>query len=197
MHVLLVLAHPLPESFAASVARTVREALEANGHTVDLLDLYAENFDPRLTEKERRGYFDVPYDTSDVAGPVARLREAEALILVFPQWWFNLPAVLKGFFDRVVAPGVAFRHDKDGGRIVPLLTNIRHFRVFTTTGSPWWVVRFYMGDPVRRQLKRGIAIFCNRKVDFRMLALHDMDRATEDKRRRHLERVKASLQDLR
>jgi putative NADPH-quinone reductase len=197
MHVLLVLAHPLPESFTASVALTVRETLEANGHTVDLLDLYAENFDPRLTEKERRGYFDVPYDTSDVAGLVKRLREAEALMLVFPQWWFNLPAVLKGFFDRVFAPGVAFRHDKDGGRIVPLLTNIRHFRAFTTTGSPWWIVRFYMGDPVRRQLKRGIAIFCNRKVNFRMLALHDMDRATEGKRRRHLERVKAALQDLR
>jgi NAD(P)H dehydrogenase (quinone) len=108
MHVLLVLAHPLPESFAASVARTIRETLEANGHTVDLLDLYAENFDPRLTEKERRGYFDVPYDTSEVADLVARLRQAEALMLVFPQWWFNLPAVLKGFFDRVFAPGVAF-----------------------------------------------------------------------------------------
>ena len=197
MHVLLVLAHPLPESFAASVARVIRETLEANGHTVDLLDLYAENFDPRLTEKERRRYFDVPYDTSDVADLVARLRQAEALMLVFPQWWFNLPAVLKGFFDRVFAPGVAFRHDKDGGRIVPLLTNIRHFWAFTTTGSPWWVVRFYMGDPVRRQLKRGIAIFCNRKVDFRMLALHDMDRATDGKRRRHLERVKAALQDFR
>ena len=197
MRVLLVLAHPLPESFAASVARVIRETLEANGHTVDLLDLYAENFDPRLTEKERRGYFDVPYDTSDVADLVARLRQAEALMLVFPQWWFNLPAVLKGFFDRVFAPSVAFRHDKDGGRIVPLFTNIRHFWAFTTTGSPWWVVRFYMGDPVRRQLKRGIAIFCNRKVDFRMLALHDMDRATDGKRRRHLERVKAALQDFR
>jgi putative NADPH-quinone reductase len=197
MHVLLVLAHPLPESFAHSVARTVRETLEGQGHSVDLLDLHAENFDPRLTEKERRGYFDVPYDTSGVADLVMRLQKAEALVFVFPQWWFNLPAVLKGFFDRVFAPGVAFRHDKAGGRIVPLLTNIRHFWVFTTTGSPWWVVKFYMGDPVRRQLKRGIAVFCNRKAEFRMLALHDMDRATDDKRRRHLERVKATLQKLR
>ncbi len=196
MRVLLVLAHPLPESFAASVAATVRETLEAGGHSVDLLDLYAENFDPRLTEKERGGYFDTPYDTSEVAGLVARLQAAEALILVFPQWWFNLPAVLKGFFDRVFAPGVAFRHDKAGGRIIPLLTNIRHFWVFSTTGSPWWVVKFYMGDPVRRQLKRGIAIFCNKRVDFRMLALHDMDRATDAKRRAHLERVKAALQRL-
>jgi len=193
MHVLLVLAHPLPESFAHSVARTVRERLEGQGHSVDLLDLHAEDFDPRLTEKERRGYFDDPYDTSAVGDLVARLRKAEALVLVFPQWWFNLPAILKGFFDRVFAPGVAFRHDKAGGRIIPLLTNIRHFWAFTTTGSPWWVVKFYMGDPVRRQLKRGIAIFCSKNVDFRMLALHDMDRATDEKRRRHLERVKAAL----
>ncbi len=197
MHVLLVLAHPLPESFAHSVARTVRETLEGQGHSVDLLDLHAEDFDPRLTERERRGYFDLPYDTSAVADLVVRLQKAEALVLVFPQWWFNLPAVLKGFFDRVFAPGVAFRHDKSGGKIIPLLTNIRHFWAFTTTGSPWWVVKFYMGDPVRRQLKRGIAIFCNRKVDFRMLALHDMDRATDDKRRQHLERIAAVLRDIR
>lgn len=196
MRVLLVLAHPLPESYAASVARTVLETLEAGGHAVDLLDLYAENFDPRLTEKERRGYFDSPYDTSEVTGLVERLKAADALMLVFPQWWFNLPAALKGFFDRVFAPGVAFRHDKAGGRIVPQLTNIRHFWVFTTTGSPWWVVKLYMGDPVRRQMRRGIAIFCNRKVRFRMLALHDMDRATDDKRRRHLERVRTALQTL-
>ena len=197
MRVLLVLAHPLPESYAASVARTVRETLQAGGHAVDLLDLYAEDFDPRLTEKERRGYFDSPYDTSEVAGLVERLKAADALMLVFPQWWFNLPAVLKGFFDRVFAPGVAFKHDKAGGRIIPQLTNIRHFWVFTTTGSPWWVVKLYMGDPVRRQMRRGIAIFCNRKVRFRMLALHDMDRATDGKRRRHLERVRTALQALR
>ena len=121
MRVLLILAHPVPESFAASIARTARETLEADGHSVDLLDLYAENFDPRLTVDERRSYFEDPCDTSRVAGHVARLQAAEALVLVFPQWWFNLPAILKGFFDRVFAPGVAFRHDKAGGRIIPLL----------------------------------------------------------------------------
>lgn len=197
MRVLLVLAHPLPESFAASVARTARETLEAEGHAVDYLDLYAEGFDPRLSERERRGYFDEPYDISEVAGFAGRLKAAEALVLVFPQWWFNVPAILKGFFDRVFAPGIAFRHAADGGRIIPLLTNIRVFWVLTTTGSPWWVVKLYMRDPVRRQLRRGIAIFCNKKVDFRMLALHDMDRTTEAKRKGHLERVKAALRTLR
>ncbi|OWV68863.1 NAD(P)H dehydrogenase [Rhizobium sp. R339] len=193
MRILLVLAHPLPESFAASVARTAREALEASGHVVDLLDLYAEDFDPRLSEAERRAYFDVPYDTSAVADAVARLRSADGLVLVFPQWWFNFPAILKGFFDRVFAPGVAFTHDAAGGRIVPELTNIRLLYALTTTGSPWWLVHLYMGNPVRRLLKRGIANFCSKKLVFRMLSLHDMDRATETRRKAHLERVRKAL----
>lgn len=193
MRILLVLAHPLPESFAASVARTAREALEASGHVIDLLDLYAEDFDPRLSEAERRGYFDIPYDTSAVAGIVARLKAADGLVLVFPQWWFNFPAILKGFFDRIFAPGVAFTHDASGGRIVPHLTNIRLLYALTTTGSPWWLVHFYMGNPVRRLLKRGIANFCSKKLVFRMLSLHDMDRATDAKRKAHLERIRKAL----
>ncbi len=193
MHILLVLAHPLEDSFAAAVARLAQETLAAGGHEVDLLDLYREGFDPSLSEAERRGYFDEPYDTSGVENIVARLRAAEGLILVFPQWWFNFPAILKGFFDRAFAPGVAFTHDPAGGRIVPQLTNIRLFWALTTTGSPWWIVHFYMGNPVRRLLKRGIAAFCAKRLNFRMLALHDMDRVTDAGRKAHLERVRKAL----
>lgn len=193
MRILLVLAHPLQESFAASVALMARETLEASGHVVDLLDLYAEDFDPRLSNTERGGYFDVAYDTSAFAGIVDRLKAADGLVLVFPQWWFNFPAILKGFFDRVFAPGVAFTHDVAGGRIVPQLTNIRLLYALTTTGSPWWLVHFYMGNPVRRLLKRGIANFCSRKLVFRMMSLHDMDRATEARRKAHLERIRKAL----
>ncbi|WSH65341.1 NAD(P)H-dependent oxidoreductase [Rhizobium ruizarguesonis] len=197
MRILLVLAHPLEDSFAAAVARTAREALEASGHVVDLLDLYVENFDPRLSKAERGGYFDQPYDTSAVADIVARLKAADGLIFVFPQWWFNFPAILKGFFDRVFAPGVAFSHDAAGGRIVPQLTHIRLLYALTTTGSPWWLVRLYMGDPVHRLLKRGIAAFCSKGLNFKMLSLHDMDRATDAKRRAHLDRVRKLLSAIR
>ncbi|MBB4183623.1 putative NADPH-quinone reductase [Sinorhizobium terangae] len=191
MRILMVLAHPLEDSFAASVARIAKETLEANGHTVDLLDLYREDFDPRLSARERGSYFSDRYDSSAAASWIARLRAADGLVLVFPQWWFNFPAILKGFFDRVFAPGVAFDHDPAGGRIVPRLGNIKLFWALTTTGSPWWVVHLYMGNPVGRLLKRGIAAFCGKGLDFRMISLHDMDRATEAKRKRHLERVGA------
>ncbi|QEE46126.1 NAD(P)H-dependent oxidoreductase [Rhizobium sp. WL3] len=192
-HFLVVLAHPLPESFAASAARLVVETLEAKGHTVDLLDLYAEDFDPRLTAVERAAYMEPGYQPTEVAAIVERLKAADGLVLVFPQWWFNLPAIMKGFIDRIFVPGVAFEHDKAGGRIVPLMTHIRTFWVVTSTGSPWWVVHFCMGNPVRRILKRGVAAFCAKGVDFRMLAIHDMDRATEVQRGAFLAKVRSAF----
>ena len=190
MKLLLVIAHPLEDSYTFAVAQAAREALVAKGHEVDWLDLYREDFDPRLTAGERRGYFDLPYDVSAVADHVARLQAAEGLILVFPQWWFGFPAILKGWFDRVFAPGIAFEHPPGGGPITRKLTNIRLICALTTAGSPGWVVRLVMGDPVRRLLKRGIAILCARGAKVRVLSLLDFDRSTERQRLAHLGKVR-------
>jgi putative NADPH-quinone reductase len=196
MRVLVVLAHPLKGSFAVSVARTVCSTLEDRKHEVDLLDLYAENFDPCLTAAERDSYMTGSYDLSAIAPYAERLKAAEALILVFPQWWFNMPAILKGFIDRVFVPGTAFDYDDAGIKLIPKLEKLRYFWVFSTTGSPWWVVKFYMGDPVRRILKRGIAAFCGKRVDFRMTCLHNMDDTTDDSRRKFLDRVRGIVSGL-
>lgn len=188
MQILLVLAHPQAESFAASVALRAAAELRRRGHTVDLLDLYAEDFDPRLTARERRSYA-TERIVIDCPELTQRLTAADALVLVFPQWWFNVPAILKGFFDRVLAPGIAFAVAPGGGRIEPRLTRLKHVVALTSTGSPWWVVRLVMGDPVRRLLKRGIVTGCAPQARFRMLTLHGMDVAGEETRRRHLLRI--------
>lgn len=194
MRVLLVVAHPLDDAFAKVAARRICATLEARGMDVDFLDLYGEDFDPRLTAEERRGYFAAPYDFSSVAPYVARLRAAEKLVLVFPQWWFDMPAILKGFFDRVFVPSVAFDHAAGGAGLVPRLTQIKAIWVVTTTGSPWWITRFYMGDPVRRLIKRGVRSFVNPKAQFRMLSLHGMDRMTPARALAFLARLERAFQ---
>jgi NAD(P)H dehydrogenase (quinone) len=136
--VLLVVAHPLDNAFAKAAAARIRATLERRGIEVDMIDLYADDFDPRLTGAERRGYFTTPYDSKAVAGYVARLRLAEKLVFVFPQWWFNVPAILKGFFDRVLVPGVAFDHASGGGPLIPRLTHVDALWVVSSTGAPWW-----------------------------------------------------------
>ena len=93
-------------------------------------------------------------------------------------------------------PGVAYDYGADGIKLEPKLDRLRHFWVFSSTSSPWWVVKFYMGDPVRRQLKRGVAAYCGRRVDFRMTGLHTIDKTTQASRERFLDKVRDKVAAL-
>lgn len=188
MTVLLVVAHPLEASFTKSAARRICDCLERRGTPVDLIDLYADHFDPCLSASERQSYFTQAYDGSAVIDYAGRVKQAEKLIFVFPQWWFNVPAILKGFLDRVLVPGVAF-DQSPGGPLVPRLTKVKALYVVTSTGAPWWITKLYMGDPVRRQFARGVKPFVSRKAHFRMLTLYDMDRMTESRAEAFLTRL--------
>jgi putative NADPH-quinone reductase len=192
MRVLLVVAHPLEDSFAKAATARVKAALERRGMEVDLIDLYADGFDPRLTGSERRGYFASPYDCGAVEVYIDRLRQADKLVFVFPQWWFNMPAILKGFFDRVFVPGAAFDHSPGGG-LIARLTKIDALYVVSSTGAPWWIARLYMGDPVRLQIGRGVKPILNPKARFRMLTLHDMDRMTPARAGAFLDRIEGAF----
>ena len=94
MRVLVLYAHPVETSYHAALHARVLGALARAGHDVDDLDLYAEDFDPRLTRAERLAYHDLENDRAAVAPYIARLKRAEALVLVFPVWNFGYPAIL-------------------------------------------------------------------------------------------------------
>lgn len=191
MRVHVVFAHPLAGSFAAAALARVCAGLEASGHQVDLLDLYADGFDPRLTAEERRIYHEVPANRSPVAAYVERLQAAEALVLVFPAWNFGPPAILKGWFDRVLLPGVAF--ELADGRIRPALTNIGRFAVVTSYGQRGWVVRWVIGNPLRKQLLRAMRWCMSPRAQVRWLAFYDMNNADQQRRERFLARLDDSF----
>src|SRR5690242_994678 len=123
MRVLVIFAHPLADGFAAALHRTVVRPLRLCGRSVDGCASCAEGFNPVLSGAERRAYNTPSPDLSGVAEHVARLRAAEALVLCYPTWWYGMPAILKGYFDRVWANTVAFRLQEGGGVLVPALTN--------------------------------------------------------------------------
>jgi NAD(P)H dehydrogenase (quinone) len=196
MKVLVVYAHPVEDSFAAALRNEVVMALKARGHEVDLCDLYAEGFDPVLSREERIAYRSVAENRRAVAKDVERLQRAEGLILVFPSWWYGMPAILKGWFDRTWLPGVAF--DLGPGAIKPLLGNLRLFGVVTTTGAPWWFTMLYMGNPNRKVLMRGLArLLPRRKVERFWLALYGIDQSTPGQRQRFLNRVRQRVGAIR
>lgn len=178
MKCLVVIAHPLEDSLCRALARHAVDTLAAAGHEVTVEDLYANGFEPAMTVTERRGYGAAKADTSMVAGEVARLEAAEALVLVFPTWWFGMPAILKGWFDRAWLPGVAFDHATATTPMKPRLTRLRKALAITSLGSPWWVDLFVMRRPVRRVLKGGTLRGCAPQCDFRMLSLHGAETVT-------------------
>lgn len=191
MRVLLVHCHPRADSFSAALRATAVSALEAAGHAVETIDLYAENFDPRLSGDERGGYYDEAEIPPDIAGHVAALRRAEILVLVYPTWWFGMPAMLKGWFDRVWRPGVAFA--LGGARVLqPRLSNIRRIAVVTTYGSPRWLL-WLVGWPDRKLVRRGICVLCAPRCRLDWIALTGMDGVTPQARERFVGRVRQRL----
>ena len=195
MRVLVIFAHPLGDSYAATLRDTVVAALEAGGHTVDLCNLYQEDFDPILSAQEWRDYENTSENTRAVSRQVERLRQAEGIIFVFPSWWYGMPAILKGYFDRVWLPGVAFEFGPQAIR--PLLMSIRMFGVVTTTGAPEWFTRIYMGNPSRKVLMRGLArlVVAPRAERF-WLALYGMENATDAKRTAFIEQVRKRVSNI-
>jgi putative NADPH-quinone reductase len=155
------------------------EALREMGHEVIREDLYEVNFSAELTTEERRTYYAASYDFSEVKDQVARLLETEAIVLVFPTWWFGFPAILKGWFDRVWGPGIAYDHAGDFGPIKPRLNRLRHLAAVTTLGSPWWVDRLVLRQPVKRILRSALLGACAPACRFNMLTLYKSEQLSE------------------
>lgn len=191
MRVLLLYAHPLPESYNAALRQAALDGLRAGGHEVDDCDLYAEGFNPVLTEAERRGYHEIPGNRAPVEGYVRRVERAEGIVMCFPVWCFNLPAMLKGFFDRVLLPGVSFRLEE--GVAKPNLTSLRRVAAITTYGRPRWTAML-MGDPPRRGSVRYLNMLTGFRARTEYHALYDMNRATDADRARFLARVRARME---
>jgi len=132
MRILVILAHPKRDSFNAALQKAVCEGLRAAGHLTDVIDLYAEGFDPvmRGAELDALGTGRPPADT---AAYQRRILQSQGLVLVFPVWWFGIPAILKGFIDRVFEEGFAFRFESDGS--VRGLLTLKKALVLSTTGA--------------------------------------------------------------
>jgi NAD(P)H dehydrogenase (quinone) len=186
MRVLLVHAHPVEESFNGGLHRLIRERLEAAGHSVDNCNLYAEDYDPRLTREERLGYHDIPDNLGPVREYVERLQAAEALVLSYPVWNFGYPAILKGFFDRVFLPGVSF--NIVDGKVRPCLHNIRKLAAVTTYGGTR-MRAFLVGDPPRKLVTRVLRVQIKPGAPLHYLAHYDMNRCTPETRAAFMAKV--------
>jgi putative NADPH-quinone reductase len=193
MRILLVFCHPAPDSFQHTILERLVARLERDGHDLRTFDLYAKGFDPVLDLEAWRAHREnQTHPAADVVEHVTVLREAGGLILVYPTWWYGLPAMLKGWFDRVWQPGVAFAIE-DGVFRTRYLGNVTRFAAITTYGSPRWFIERIVGDPARRQLVRGLARQFARGAKSCWRPIYDVDNRSRGDLDRASERAVAAV----
>ncbi|MBC9718677.1 NAD(P)H oxidoreductase [Streptomyces sp. TRM66268-LWL] len=152
---LLVVAHPRTDSLTAELTRRAQVRLESAGFTVDLLDLYAEGFDPRLGPEDEPDWADRDKEYSaEVRSHMRRIEAAEVMVVVFPLWWFGPPAILKGWIDRVWNHGFAY------GRGTPRLAGKRMLWLTTVSYTEADFTSLGWDRTVTRLLRTGISEYC-------------------------------------
>ena len=157
--ILVIVAHPNPKSFNHSVAKAVCECLKNIGHDILFHDLYAEGFDPILTTIEIPENGIIP---DNISRHCMELQSADGIVIIHPNWWGQPPALLKGWIDRVIRPGIAYRFiEGDGGEGVPVgLLQARAAIVFNTSNTPDEREKAVFGDPLEAIWKRCIFDLC-------------------------------------
>jgi len=195
MQVVVVLAHPNSDSFSHAIADRACAGLRGAGHEVQVLDLYAQGFRAAMSLDDHVAYHgDHPAIDPMVADHGALVLRAEALVFVYPTWWSSLPAILKGWLERVMVPGVAFVFN-DNGKVRPGLTNVRRIVGISTYGSPRSYVRL-INDNGRRTLTRALRLNTGLRARTSWLGLYAIDSATAAQRSQFLDRVERKMKSL-
>jgi putative NADPH-quinone reductase len=155
----LIIAHPDKDSFNAAIAKRCFEALMANGHTVCFHDLYAEKFDPLLPPYEIQRTAEI---STELKKHCDEISIADGIIVVHPNWWGQPPAILKGWMDRVLRPGIAYEFiEGDSGEGVPVgLLRAKSALVFNTSNTESNREIIVFKDPLETIWKNCIFDLC-------------------------------------
>lgn len=195
MQVVVVLAHPNADSFCHALAQRAVAGLTAGGHQSELIDLYALGISAAMSPAEHAAYHgETPILDPLIQSHADLVRAADALVFVYPTWWSSTPAILKGWLERVMVPGVAFVFNKDG-KVRPGLTNVRHVVGISTYGSPRVYVRL-INDNGRRMITRALRLNTGLRTRRSWLGLYAIDTATADEREAFLQRVERKMRSL-
>lgn len=191
---LVVHCHPSPISFVAAARDRVLAGLHATNSEVRMFDLYAEGFVPELSAHERSEHL-VPGADPTITEHAEASQWCDTLVLVYPTWWAGQPAMLKGWFDRVLVNGVAWELPDGAHRLRPQLRNVKRIVAVTTHGSPKYI-NAIEGEGGKRTLTRALRAMCHPLCRVEWIALYGIDRCAEHARIDFLDRVEARITAL-
>ena len=167
MRILLLYVHPRPDSFCAAARDAVHAELEGQGHAVEIADLYAERFDPAMTAEDFNQFAGLPMPQA-VLHEQERVDRNDVLIVITPIWWWQYPAMLKGWIDRVFTAGWAFADSREPNA-APIF-GLRHVLVMASAGAgPARFAKYGYLEGIRTMWDVGVWGYCGIDVQTRIL----------------------------
>lgn len=196
MKTLIVFNHPYEGSYCNAILESAMNGLQESGQPCDLIHLDKDGFNPVMNAAELKAFAqartmgtkvlkDLDVQTLDYA---ARLQQAEHLVLVFPVWWELMPALMKGFIDKLIFPAIAYGYT-ERGMMKSTLTRLKKVTVISTMNTPGPIYRFIFGNALRGALLMGTF----RKIGCRNLKWISLTRVkgvTQEKRMKWLQDIK-------
>lgn len=181
--ILIINGHPNPESFNFGIASSYQNGAVASGAQVETITIADLNFNPNL----KFGYQKRTELEPDLLESWEKIKRADHLVWIHPVWWGGLPAITKGFIDRLFLPGMAFQYKENSVWWDKLLKG-KTAHIITTLDQPSWYYRFFYGRPSVNQLKKSTLEFCGVKpVKVSYIAI--IKSSNEDQRKKWLEKV--------
>ncbi|HUF84395.1 MAG TPA: NAD(P)H-dependent oxidoreductase [Acidimicrobiia bacterium] len=193
MRALVLIAHPDDDSFCHAAAGRAVAGLRRAGHEVDVVDLYAQRYRAAMSLEEHLAYeSDDPIKDPQVADHADLLQRAEILVFVYPTWWSGLPAILRGWLERTMVPGVSFHLDPRTNKVRPGLQHVRRIVGITT-----WRARrptaLLVNDNGRRVITRALRMSCGFRTRTTWLAHYGISRSTVERRTAFLDRIETKM----
>ena len=193
MKVAVVFNHPYEGSYCNAILESVKSGLQKANHELDIIHLDKENFNPVMTAEDLKAFRDKKPVDLKVIEYKKRLEQADHLVFIFPIWWELMPALMKGFIDKVIFPGVAYDYvNGSNTRMKPLMTNIKGVTVITTMNTPRILYRLIFGNAVQKALMRGTFWklgYKNRK----WISLNMVKSVSDEKRKSWLSKIEKTF----
>lgn len=189
MKTVVVYDHPYEGSFCHAILESVVEGQTNNGNEVDVIDLHKDGFNPVMSGKDLLGFVKHEMVDEQAADYVQRIKEADHLVLVFPIWWELMPAMTKGFIDKIIFPGSTYTYTKSGYGMNTMLDNLQSVTVITTMNTHRVIYKLIYGNAIYKSLVKGTFKKSGIK-NVKWISFNMVKASKPEKRQKWLDKVK-------
>lgn len=195
MRVAIVFNHPYEGSYCHAILDSVKKGLDKAGHEIDVIHLDQDKFNPVMTAADLLAFRNKKAIDLQALKYIERIKAADHLVFIFPIWWELMPALMKGFIDKVIFPGETYDYTSSGYGMVTLMDNLKSATVITTMNTPAMMYKFWYGDAIKKSLIRG-TLKKSGINNVKWLSLNMVKASSSEKRGKWLKKIEKRFTSL-